>query len=117
MPGDHRGMVIDIDISTLLGKREIEHGFSFRKLTVSNPSALEKYLETVKAKFEKQNIFKRATFFLERVKADHTDTRNIKLKYEQIDADVFGICTNAEKNCQKTILGTYEWSPKLIHGI
>ena len=117
MPGDHRGMVIDIDISTLLGKREIEHGFSSRKLTVPNPSALEKYLGTVKTKFEKQKIFKRAKKLLERVKIGHTDMRNIKLKYKQLDADVFGICTNAEKNCRKTLSGTYEWSPKLNHGI
>ena len=106
---EHRGIIIDIDtdISELQGQREIKQGIPFRKLTTSNPTAMKKYLEIVEENFERQNIFKRATKLLKRIKAGHTDKKNIKIKYEQIDSDVHGICTNAEKYCRRTIAGSY----------
>ena len=58
--GDHRGLLIDVQVSRLLQSlaepREISVG---RKLATNNPVATEKYLLGVEKGFLKQNIFER----------------------------------------------------------
>ena len=115
--GDHRGIVVDIDINKLLGHKQVEQRVSYRKLTTSNPSSIKKYLDIVEENFEQQKIFHRAKKLLQRINTGHTDLKNIKKKYKQIDSDVHGICKNAEKLCRRTISGPYKWSPILITGI
>ena len=115
--GDHRGIIVDINIGTLLGNGDSNHEIPFRKLTLSNPKAVEKYIETVKEKFEQQSIFKRAKKLLKRVNKGDNDHQNIKKKYEQLDAEIYGICIKAEKDCRKTIAGKHLWSPVLVQCI
>ena len=115
--GDHRGIIVDIDLKSLLGNSNQTQEISSRKLTTSNPKALEKHLIAIDEKFEQQNIYKRAQKLLTRVKIGHIDSRNLKLKYEQLDAAVHGICTKAEKHYRPTISEHQEWSPKLAKGI
>lgn len=47
----------------------------------------------------------------------HKEMSKISQQYEQIDAEVFGICKKAEKICQPSWAGKYEWSPKLSKAI
>ncbi len=115
--GDHRGIIIDLDIYHLLGKMERSTQISHRKLVLSNPKAIDNYIEHVTTRFEKQNIKKRAMKLYKRVHCGHTDIGNMMLQYDKLDREVFGICTKAEKLCRPTIAGRYEWSPKLAHGI
>ena len=115
--GDHRGFILDLDIENLLGKIERGTQLSHRKLVMSNPKAVDKYIEIVTARFEKQNIQKRARKLYKRVLSGHTDIRNMMSIYDKLDREVFGICTKAEKLCRPTIAGNYEWSPKLAFGI
>lgn len=65
--GDHRGILIDINIRHLLGIDQTTTHMSSRKLTLSNPRAVENYLKAVKTGFTKQNLFKRAAKLYKRV--------------------------------------------------
>ena len=115
--GDHRGIIIDLDIGTLLGKVKISTHLSHRKLKMNDPYALDKYLTRVQECFEKQNIVKRAERLYKRVRNGHTDMAQIMKSYNQLDKEVFGICNKSEHKCRPTIAGRYEWSPNLAQGI
>ena len=84
---------------------------------MSNPKAVEKYLQIVEEKFATQNIFQRSTKLLKRVTQGQTDYRSIMQQYEAIDKEVFGICKKAERKCKPTKAGKYEWSPTLARAI
>ena len=115
--GDHRGMIVDIDVKMLLGTSNNAKESYHRKLTTTNTRALENYLNIVEERFQQQNIYERVQRLFTRVLTGHTDIHNIKSKYEQLDTAIHGICTKAEKRCRPTIAGKYEWSPKLAYGI
>ena len=51
--GDHRGLIVDIDIEKLIGHHKSYPEISFRKLILSNPKVIQKYLEEVETNFEK----------------------------------------------------------------
>ena len=55
--GDHRGFLIDINISQLFEEEVMEKEHLRRKLFMSNPKAVEKYLAKVDEKFQKQYIY------------------------------------------------------------
>ena len=115
--GDHRGILLDINIHSLLGKNARTTQVSSRKLVLSNPKAVDKYIKKVAEGFDKQNIVKRTQKLYKRVLLGHTDIGGLMRQYNQIDNEVFGICQKAEKLCRPTIAGRYDWSPKLAKGI
>ncbi len=115
--GDHRGFVLDIDLKQFFGDTEIENSFSKRKLRLSNPQAVEKYLQIVEDQFSQQNIYQRCKKLLRKVAKGYTDVACIMRKYEAIDKEVFGICTKAEKKCIQSVAGNYDWSPNLARAI
>ena len=111
--GDHRGVLIDINIDNLFQEETTKLEASGRKLVLSNPTVVAKYLKAVEAKFEQQNIFKRTSKLLNRVLQGQTNFENIMRQYECIDREVHGICQRAEKQCKSAYAGHYEWSPTL----
>ncbi len=115
--GDHRGFVLDVDIAQLFGVSSVEEESTRRKLTLSNPTAVEKYLQEVEEKFTQQNIYNRCSKLLQRVARGDTDLAGIMQKYESIDTEVYRICLKAEKGCRPTWSGNCEWSPKLATAI
>ena len=98
--GDHRGMVMDLDLQMILGKEQTADDIKTRKLVMSSPKTVEKYIQTVDEKFEQQNIFNRSKKLLQRVENGHTDYANIMKKYEALDKEVFRICSKAGKNAR-----------------
>ena len=115
--GDHRGLMLDINVSKLLGATQIGEAQTARKLVLSNPKAVEKYLLTVDESFNKQNIYQRSRKLLKRVNQGQTDFASIMNQYEALDKEVLGICKKAEHGCRPTWSGNYDWSPKLVHAI
>ena len=115
--GDHRGFVVDINARKFFGDNEMDNSISKRKLIMSNPKAVEAYLQIVDDKFTKQNIYDRCKQLIQRVNKGDTDIANIMLKYERLDREIHGICTKAEKGCRPAWAGSFEWSPKLVYAI
>ena len=79
--GDHRGIIVDLDLQNLLGIEENRVSLQVRKLVLSNPKAVQNYLGAVDSKFTAQNIYKCTDKLFQRVKAGHTDIENIMLHY------------------------------------
>ena len=115
--GDHRGIMIDINISRLLGETTIEDEMKHRKLVMSCPTAVEKYIAIVEEKFQQQNIFERSSKLQNRVLKGHTDFASIMRQYEALDKEVLGICQKAERKCRPSWAGKFEWSPALARAI
>ena len=103
--GDHRGVVIDIDIQGLLGVDKVVEEMRTRKLVMSDPKAVNQYLITVDDKFQAQNIYQRTKKLLKKVTKGYTDLQQIMKQYEAIDKEVLGICKKAEKKCKPTWAG------------
>ena len=59
--GDHRGIIMDIDIQRLFNEKLAKTEIKGRKLVMSNPKVVEKYLADVETKFNQQNIFRRSS--------------------------------------------------------
>ena len=115
--GNHRGILVDLDMQNLLGTRKKRDNIPFRKLVTTCPRTVDKYLSRVEKSFDKQNIFQRSTKLLKRVTHGHTDIGSIMRQYEALDKEVFGICTKAEQKCKPTYAGKFEWSPALARAI
>lgn len=105
--GDHRGFIIDINIKGLLRNVGNERVTQTRKLRMSNPKAVEKYLDEVHTKFSAQNVYNRSLQLMRRVNNGEIDARRLKQLYHNLDRDVHSICTKAEKCCRP------EWAGKL----
>ncbi len=59
MLGNHRGVVLDIQMDRLLSIDKVEDDISSRKLVLLDQKAVKRYLDIVKEGFDKQNICKR----------------------------------------------------------
>ena len=92
--GAHRGFLIEVQMDLLLLKDDTPRGNQRRKLVMSNPTAVEKYLTLVKEKFRKQNIFQRSKKLLHRVQKGHTSHVDITFNGDVcgIILGVFGVC-------------------------
>ncbi len=115
--GDHRGVIMDINMESMLGVDKIEEEMKTRKLVMSNQKAVTKYLQYVEEKLQVQNIFQRTKKLLKRVAVGETDIVGIMKKYEAIDKEVHGICSQGEKHGKTSWAGNYTWSPKLVTAI
>ncbi len=115
--GDHRGVIMDINMSKLLGVDTLEDEIRSRKLVMSDQTAVRKYLQTVEENLTAQNIFSRINKLMKRVSNGHTDMAGIMCKYEAIDKEVHDICTKAEKESKPAWARQFAWSPKLADGI
>ena len=116
--GDHRGILLDLNISRIIGETPKDDNIiQPRKLVLNSPKAVEKYIEYTDEKFQLQNIFCRSNKLLKRVVSGHTDYATIMHQYEALDKEVFGICQKAECKCRPSWAGKYDWSPNLARAI
>ncbi len=116
--GDHRGIIIDIDMNKLLGERNnTNHELQGRNLSTTNAEATKAYLSKVEEGFNHQNVFERT------IKIFYHWTNKIKTqwevmkKYEKLDKEIYNICRKAEKECKPAHRGKAEWSPALAAAI
>ena len=116
--GDHRGMLLDLDIKTLLSVLEdsqIQH--MGRKLATGNIQATEKYLQSVDKGFIKQNIYNRSQKLYHRWNNKELSKWEVMILYDKLDKEIFHICRKAEAKCRTMKGGKYEWSPALAKAI
>ena len=81
--GDHRGVILDINLTNIFEEDQAGVSITGRKLILCNPKSMEKYLNEVEEKFEKQNIYKRKQMLLQRVNQGQTYVRRIMDSYEK----------------------------------
>ena len=116
--GDHRGIILDIDLQKLLRDKQIPGVEGVvRNLITSNPIATKKYLDYAEKGFTHQRIFDRVNSLYFQW-SHKTKTRwEVMKKYEQIDKEIFQICIKAEKKCKAANRGKAAWSPRLAAAI
>ena len=116
--GDHRGILIDINIAMLWSMEGSDRADTIsRKLSMSNPTATKKYLQYVEDGFAKQRIVQRASKLYAQFH-NRTKTKwEVKTIYEKLDTEIFHICLKSEQKCRPTVSGRYSWSPKLAQAI
>ena len=116
--GDHRGFLVDLDLSTIFTAQSTSRNSQpGRKLDITNPKSVKKYLDKVNSGFMKQNIYgriKKLSYQWATRKKNKWDTMK---SYEQLDREIFHICRKAEKQCKPTYSGKYRWSPALAKAI
>ena len=116
--GDHRGMLIDIDIQQILTWSTTDRITSVsRKLATNNPKVTKKYLERLEVSFEKQNIYDRTEKLFHQWKTKEKSRWEVMKIYGKLDNEIFHLYRKAEKRCRKTVSGKYQWSPALAKAI
>jgi len=115
--GDHRGFIIDINMDELLREETTVDEIRSRKLVLSDPKSVEKYIKAVEKKIQKQNIFHRSMKLIQKVNKGGYNEQWVMLQYNKLDREIHGICTKAEKECRPDWAGKYEWSPDLAKAI
>jgi len=116
--GDHRGILIDLDLRKLLKVRgDEDNKFAGRKLSTTNPAMTKKYLEKVEEMFTKQNISTRANKLFYNWTNKKKSKWDTMKKYEKLDKEIFHICRKAEQLCRPNVSGRHKWSPKLVLAI
>ena len=116
--GDHRGIIMDLDLEMLLGRNtQHKQQFSQRKLRTSDVKACESYMDKLEEKFTYHNIYERTKRLVAELDIKGRATKYLLKQYNSLHTDIHRSCKHAEKNCRKACLGEHYWSPKLDHAI
>ena len=116
--GDHRGMLVDLNMNKLLGDRGSEKiDISSRNLITSNTDTTAKYLETVDKGFCHQNVYARIEKLFFQWSRKQKSRWEVMKAYEKLDVEVHTICLKAERQCKAVNNGKWDWSPALHTGI
>ena len=108
---DHRGVWIDIPKFQLFGYNPPEIlTYQARRLKMDDPRVVQRYLDMLFEEMDKLNLF-------EEMEELHRNSSNplptwVAEKYEEIDAIICKLMTQAEKKCRKLHTGTIKWSPE-----
>ena len=112
--GDHRAMIIDLNITKLLGLHPNEPvAPSSRLLKSTDARAVKKYVTKLKENYETHNIYNRLKTLCMELDGRTNITKFQTEQYEALDRDIYRSCLNAEKESKKLNNGRYWWSPKL----
>ena len=116
--GDHRGMLIDINMNRMFGQdMHSKESHVGRKLVTKNTTATDKYLEYVEKYFIKQSIYERANKLYYLWSKKKKTKWEVMRQYEKPDMEVYRICLKSGKKCTATHKGKSEWSPALANAI
>ena len=98
---DHRGLYVDLDLEQILQTNSIQvTQIPYRRLQVSIPKRVLKYVEHVHDQWEKHKIRLKVNQICERLEQQGYSSENIK-KCNDIDDEIQKILNNAEKCCCK----------------
>jgi len=111
---DHRGVWLDIPKHMIYGYNPPQPTFpSARKLKLTDPRVVEKYLTHLHCAMEEHDLFHR----MDQLHRESTYPLSPRLveEYEVIDVLVCKLMDEAEDNCRILHTGTIPWSPAYKH--
>ena len=89
---DHRGLFIDLNLSTLLDENKLElKTAKFRKLKMSNPKKVQKYVKNLEEQWSHHNMNKKFKKLNEYIKKDHINSEELRRKLNTIDNEITNI--------------------------
>ena len=108
--GDHRPVMLDISLDSLLGKRlNRVVPVKARKLNSKVGRIRQKYVDKLEELFKQHNIYRRL-LELEK-KASFPASKEVKETLEQLDQLVVELMLLSERKCRKICAAHYEFSP------
>ena len=114
LPGDHRGIWVDITLDTFIGYRAPPvPSYQARRLKTEDPRVMAKYRETLEDDLIEAQIFTKARILQRKVQLAGRFTKNLILEYEKLDSIRTKAMHRAERKCRKLFMGGYVWSPTL----
>ena len=112
LPGDHRGIWIDITLNSFIGYRAPPvPSFQARRLKLDDPRVVAKYQSVLEDELIEANVFSQARSLQREVQAAGKFTVSHIAKYEKLDSIRGKAMHRAEKKCRKLFMGGYVWSP------
>ena len=114
LPGDHRGIWVDIPQSSILGYRMSDIPTAkARRLKLDDPRVVNRYQEILHQYFRQHNIYKRLRRFRQTWTPSSPLTQAQVKEYEEIDTKREIGMKLASKRCRKLKMGGRKWSPAL----
>ena len=114
IPGDHRGIWIDIPHSSVLGYKMSDiPPASARRLKMDDPRVVKRYQDLLMDYLTAHSMFSRLRNLLQGVKEGHALTAPQIREYEELDSIRTKGMEYASKNCRKLKMGGKQWSPTL----
>ena len=112
IPGDHRGIWLDIPQSSILGYRMADIPTAkARRLRLDDPRVVHRYLGILHRYFQQHKIYKRLRKFRQTWIPSRPLTPAQAKEYEEIDADRSIGMKLASKKCRKLRMGGRKCSP------
>ena len=108
---DHRPQMVEIDIKTLLGTRDVDsRAAGNRRLQSNDVKATERYVEELRKYCSDHRIGERIKKWEENVEKGEWDEREMRKRYEAVDRDMYRGCISAEKKAVVRERGEFPWS-------
>ena len=104
---DHRGIIVDFDTKTLLGKQELLVSPDKRGLNANNPVQVDKFIKELRTYWKKYNISDR----IQEAMNDTSSTSKFRKTINCIDNDITTAMLKAERKVRKG--DRPPWSPAL----
>lgn len=113
VPGDHRGIWVDIPNTEILGynMNDIEPPKA-RRLKLDDPRVVRRYLEILDELFRKEGVYQRVKK-LHKMTEDDEELDTIRAEYDKVDKIRYDCMRNAERRCRKLKYGGVLWSPTI----
>ena len=119
--GDHRGIIMDLDLEMLLGRNtQHKQQFSQRKLRTSDVKVCELYMDKLEEKFTYHNIYERTKRLAAELDSKGKATKYLLKQYNSLHTDIYRSCKHAEKIVEKhasgSTTGRQNWIMQLMSG-
>ena len=114
IPGDHRGIWIDVKSSNLIGYRMNDiPRHKARRLKLDDPRVVDKYNRLLDQHLRSHNVYNRIDQLENKLKQEGRITPELKHQYDSLDKIREEGMKFAEKRCRKLRMGGVEWSPSI----
>ena len=114
IPGDHRGIWIDVPHKSILGYKMADiPKASARRLKLDDPRIVHRYLDILDGYLAAHRVYSRTRNFISTYEAGSPLTDAQAKEYEELDQIREAGMLYAEKRCRKLRMGKIQWSPAL----
>ena len=114
IPGDHRGLWIDVPNYQILGyKMNDIPRHKARRLKLEDPRVVQKYLRLLDSFFKTKGVYNKVTQLTALCKSANTPLPRIQKEYNDIDKLREAGMHYAERRCRKLKMGGVPWSPEI----
>ena len=113
LPGDHRGIWIDIPNIQVLGyKMKDITKAKARRLKLDDPRVINKYLKDLHSIFVRKKVYSRLKTLKKECMGSKLSSSH-QVCYEELDKIRYESMKEAERKCRKLKMGGIPWSPQL----